>query len=111
MSITFAILLPVTSKNSHINEIVKRLKDLAESLAGNRTNTIVPSVFLGIDKGDKPLEEFNISQIFEEVNIKSTTIIFEPSSGPPKICHFWRELAFEAYTQGADYFVLLGDDV
>ncbi|KAG9314950.1 hypothetical protein JVU11DRAFT_4059 [Chiua virens] len=123
--IKVAILLPITSRGSNPpSECLSHLKTFAESLArttwrdthqlGGRRFVI--KVYLAIDHDDNFLlgEDDNDMNIAESVlasqNICNvTTQICRYPAG--NVCAIWRQIARQAWVEGCDYFVLMGDDV
>lgn len=124
--IKVAILLPITSRGSNLpSQCLSLLKDFAESLArttwrdthqlgGQR---FVVKVYLAIDHDDPLLlgsdneTDTNIAEaVLASQNICDVTIqICEHPAG--HVCAIWRQIAKQAWQDGSDYFVLMGDDV
>lgn len=106
----FAILLPLTSRGSTLEKFTAGLQSLADRLKDTSKISDVVTYF-GVDDDDIVLREGMASNMWKQNDLQvGTTLFFQPSS-PPKICHFWRDLAQEAYKDGMDFFILLGDDV
>ncbi|KAH0833002.1 glycosyltransferase family 2 protein [Lanmaoa asiatica] len=124
--IKVAILLPITSRNSNPpSECLSLLDVFAESLArttwrdtlqlgGQR---FVVKVYLAIDHDDPLLlrgddkTDMNIAEaVLASQNICNVAIeICNHPAG--HICAIWRQIAKQAWKDGCDYFILLGDDV
>ncbi|KAG2111913.1 uncharacterized protein F5147DRAFT_651043 [Suillus discolor] len=125
-SITFAILLPITSRGLEGPEkSLKNLRTFAKSLArttwrDTRELGLVHfqvKIYLGIDADHEFLlrragngEMLNIELLLSEEGIMdvSTEICNVPHS---HVCAIWRQCARRAWKEKADYFVLMGDDV
>lgn len=121
--ITFAILLPITSRrSSNSDDCLVNLGVFAHSLVkttrwdtqGSGEYRVV--IYLVIDHDDHFLRQSDNKDgnraadlLRAEGLIDVHTII---STHPPgRICHLWRDSAAKAYEDGADYLVLMGDDV
>ncbi|KAG8213332.1 hypothetical protein J3R82DRAFT_11814 [Butyriboletus roseoflavus] len=124
--IKVAILLPITSRGSNPpGQCLSLLKDFAESLArttwrdthqlgGQR---FVVKVYLAIDHDDPLLlgsdskTGMNIAEaVLASQNICDVAIqICKHPAG--HVCAIWRQIAKQAWQDGSDYFVLMGDDV
>ncbi|KIK36718.1 glycosyltransferase family 2 protein [Suillus luteus UH-Slu-Lm8-n1] len=124
--ITFAILLPITSRGLEGPEkCLENLRAFAKSLArttwrDTRELGLVHfqvKIYLGIDANDEFLlrragnsEMLNIQLLLSEEGITdvSTEICDVPRG---HVCAIWRQCAHRAWKEKADYFVLMGDDV
>ncbi|KAG1790699.1 NAD-dependent epimerase/dehydratase [Suillus plorans] len=125
-TITFAILLPITSRGLEGPEkSLENLRTFAKSLArttwrDTRELGLVHfqvKIYLGIDADDEFLlrragnsEMLNIELLLSEEGITdvSTEICNVPRG---HVCAIWRQCAHRAWKEKADYFVLMGDDV
>ncbi|KAG2143095.1 glycosyltransferase family 2 protein [Suillus clintonianus] len=125
-TITFAILLPITSRGLEGPEkSLDNLRTFAQSLArttwrDTRELGLVHyqvKIYLGIDADDDFLlrhaencEKLNIESLLSEEGITdvSTEICDVPRG---HVCAIWRQCAYRAWQENADYFVLMGDDV
>ncbi|KAG2341695.1 glycosyltransferase family 2 protein [Suillus weaverae] len=125
-TITFAILLPITSRGLEGPEkSLENLRTFAKSLArttwrDTRKLGLVRfqvKIYLGIDADDEFLlrrtgntEMLNIESLLSEEGIMdvSTEICNVPRG---HVCAIWRQCAHRAWKEKADYFVLMGDDV
>lgn len=124
--IKVAILLPITSRGSNPpSQCLSLLEAFAESLArttwrdthqlgGQR---FVVRVYLAIDHDDPLLlgrndkTDMNIAEaVLASQNICDVAIqICKHPAG--HVCAIWRQIAKQAWKDGCDYFVLMGDDV
>lgn len=123
--ITFAILLPITSRGSENPQTcLDNLSNFAKSLSrttwrethelgGTRFRV---KIYLAIDHDD----EFLVGTIEEAYNRAAevlhgegladiTTLLFDFPRG--HVCSLWRECARRAFADHCDYYVLMGDDV
>ena len=126
--VTFAILLPITSHGLEApKKSLDNLRLIARSLARTTWRDIHElgvlhrfrvKVYLGVDEDDEYLqrpawnnEDLNITEsvLSEEGIVDFYTEICNVPRG--HICAIWRQCANRAWREGADYFVLMGDDV
>ncbi|OJA10950.1 hypothetical protein AZE42_04647 [Rhizopogon vesiculosus] len=126
-TVTFAILLPITSRGLEAPEkSLANLRLFAQSLARTTwrdTHELGAvrfrvKIYLGIDSDDEYLqrpagngEESNITEsvLSAEGIVDVSTEICNVPRG--HVCAIWRQCANRAWREGADYFVLMGDDV
>lgn len=122
-AITFALLLPITSRGSKEPiDCLKNLKDFANSLLSTTrddSNRLGQRfryrVYLAIDHDDEFLLGSGVNQNQAEATLQDTgvaqvtTIICDEPRGA--ICNLWRICARTAWKDGCDYFALMGDDV
>ncbi|KAI9574043.1 glycosyltransferase family 2 protein [Boletus coccyginus] len=124
--IKVAILLPITSRGSNPpSECLSLLRTFAESftrttwrdthqLGGQQ---FVVKVYLAIDHNDPLLlgrndkTDTNVAEaVLASQNICDVAIqICDHPAG--HVCAIWRQIAKQAWKDGCDYFVLMGDDV
>jgi nucleoside-diphosphate-sugar epimerase len=120
-SIVFAILLPITSRGtSNQRECLEHLRIFARSLSRttwrdrNETGAtrFHARVYLAIDHDDPLLApdgreacDVLITEGFSDIIMNSYTF--------PKghVCKLWKASARQAWKEGCDYYVLMGDDV
>lgn len=124
--IKVAILLPITSRGSNPpSECLSLLERFAESLARTTwrdTHVLggqrfIIKVYLAIDEDDPFLwgkdnkTDMNIAEaVLVSQNICDVAI--QRCNHPPgHVCAIWRQIAKQAWEDGCDYFVLMGDDV
>jgi nucleoside-diphosphate-sugar epimerase/glycosyltransferase involved in cell wall biosynthesis len=119
--IRFAILLPITSRGLEApGDCLTHLTSFARSL--NRTtwkNThelgstyYRVTVYLSIDHDDHfLLSEKNSPKRILQGNGIFDVITLEAHHAKGDVCSHWRDCAHRAWTDGCDYFVLMGDDV
>ena len=120
-SISFAILLPVTSRGSHSQETC--LKNLLAFSRSLMTTTYQDThevgvtsfrfkVYLSIDHDDRFLlgPEWRAEATLKAAGVVDvvTTVA---NHGKGHVCAHWRDCARRAFEDGCDYFTLLGDDV
>ena len=126
-SVSFAILLPITSRGLEAPEkSLDNLRLFAQSLVRTtwRDTHVLGDVrfrvkiYLGIDADDEYLqrstgngEQLNITEsvLSTEGIVDFSTEICDVPRG--HVCAIWRKCANRAWKDGADYFVLMGDDV
>ena len=124
--IKVAILLPITSRGSNPpSECLTLLKSFAESLARSTYQDthqlggqrFVARIYLAIDQDDPFLwgkdekTDMNIAEaVLASQNICNVSI---QSCNHPAghVCAIWRQIAEQAWRDGCDYSVLMGDDV
>ena len=121
--ITFAILLPITSRGSADPiDCLSNLRHFASSLVestwrdvhdrGGRFRFRV-AVYLVIDEDDSFLRQpsNNPELVFQDVGIYDVVTL--PPSHHPRghVCKLWKDSARAAWKDGCDYLVLMGDDV
>ncbi|KAI9063492.1 glycosyltransferase family 2 protein [Trametes sanguinea] len=121
-AITFAILLPITSRGSHSpNDCLDNLGRFAHSLAESTANDVARlgeryavRIYLAIDDDDGFLWRANgsnqASPILQERGFRDVTTL---RCNRPRghVCALWRDCARRAYEDGCDYYILMGDDV
>ncbi|KAF8317530.1 glycosyltransferase family 2 protein [Cantharellus anzutake] len=122
-SISFALLLPMTSRNSSSpNDCLDSLKRFAYSIVDTAwrdthsysQTSFKAKIYLGIDSDDDFLL-LGSGETKPEAVLRSAGLIdvvlmkFDPCHG--RVCDLWRDLARRAWQDRADYFILLGDDV
>jgi nucleoside-diphosphate-sugar epimerase/glycosyltransferase involved in cell wall biosynthesis len=126
-TIMFAILLPITSRGLDTPEkSLDNLRLFAQSLARTAwrdTHELGAvrfrvKIYLGIDADDEYLQRpaenskgLNITEsvLLAEGIVDVSTEICDVPRG--HVCAIWRQCANRAWVEGADYFVLMGDDV
>lgn len=124
---SFTILLPITSRGLEAPEkSLDNLRLFAQSLARTTwrdTHELGAvrfrvKVYLGIDADDEYLQssawndkELNVTEsvLSGEGIVDFSTEICDVPRG--HVCAIWRHCANRAWKEGADYFVLMGDDV
>jgi nucleoside-diphosphate-sugar epimerase/glycosyltransferase involved in cell wall biosynthesis len=123
--IKFAILLPITSRGlSSPDDCLSNLASFSRSLSettwrdthelGNTRYSF--KVYLAIDfdddflKGKAGVLDNKALAVLREHNVADVTSL-ECTSPPGHVCTLWRHCAREAWKDGCDYFILLGDDV
>ncbi|CAG8496001.1 15727_t:CDS:2 [Acaulospora morrowiae] len=118
--ITFAILLPITSRGlSKPEDCLNNLAKFSASLRNTSFKDLYKKnfkikIYLGIDKDDKlfhPLEDNPALKILGENQSLWDIDTTELTHPPGSICALWRDLAKKAYDDNCDYTILLGDDV
>lgn len=124
--IKVAILLPITSRGSNPpSQSLSLLEVFAESLARTTWRDthqmcgqqFVIKVYLAIDHDDPLLlgsddkTDMNIAEaVLASQNICDVAIqICKHPAG--HVCAIWRQIAKQAWKDGCDYFVLMGDDI
>ena len=121
--ITFAILLPITSRGSaKPSDCLSNLRRFATSLVETTWRDIHDrggrfqfhlAVYLVIDADDAFLLEpsNNPEQILQDAGINDVVTL--PPSHHPRghVCKLWKDSARMAWKDGCDYMVLMGDDV
>ena len=139
--INFAIGLPLTSRGTpHWRDNVAAFAKSLAATTATETDSVAVNVFLGIDEDDaalcseeegdgddgkwlprrilldcSPLSPVSVHTVVFDTDVASrvpTTPAFHPAIvAKGAVCVMWRKLAVAAFDAGADYFVLLGDDV
>lgn len=121
--IIFAILLPITSRSSNSPEdCLNNLRRFARSLERTTWRDVrAPGglrfhirVYLAVDHDDLFLGEGNQGNHAEAVlHDEGITEVITLKCEYPKgeVCSLWRRSCREAWKDGCDYFILLGDDV
>ncbi|KAJ6630267.1 NAD-dependent epimerase/dehydratase [Mycena sp. CBHHK59/15] len=121
--VTFAILLPITSRGSASpSDCLSNLTTFAASLARTTAADIDSvstsfrlKVYVAIDEDDDFLFPANGVNKVEEILLQSGITDFSTSINytVPRghVCSLWRDLARKAWDEGCTYFVLMGDDV
>lgn len=127
---SFAIILPVTSRTSKSHDpsapppCLESLRTFARSLLETTRNDTKPQgesgasrftfrVYLAVDEDDTRLwsSGFNLAEeaLHSEGISDITTIRCNFPRG--RVCSLWRRCAQQAWKDGCDYFVLMGDDI
>lgn len=121
--LTFAILLPVTSRGSpDPNDCLTNLHDFIQSLKETTWRDTHPSldqsfryiIYLAIDADDDFLRgDDKAYRVLLDLGIPSTHVRLHVNSTHPRghVCGIWRDCARQAHKDGCDYFILMGDDV
>lgn len=121
--LTFAIILPITSRGlGDPNDCLDNLRSFCQTLKDTTWRDVEVSsdqqfrfvIYLVIDAEDVfLLQENKARRVILDLGIPSTQIREIVNLDHPKghVCALWRDCAREAYTDGCDYFVLMGDDV
>lgn len=120
--ITFAILLPITSRGgTNPEDCLTYLTRFAQSLSRTTwrdTHALGGlqfrvRIYLAIDEDDSFLLDAERNRAMDILMAENfTDIITLVCNFPPgQICDLWRECARRAWQDGCDYFVLMGDDV
>ncbi|KAF9448767.1 NAD(P)-binding protein, partial [Macrolepiota fuliginosa MF-IS2] len=121
--LTFAILLPITSRGStepgaclsHLRNFVQSLKDTTWRDTHPSADQVFRYViYLAVDADDHFLCGGNRAyQTILDLGIPSIQVHQLLNSTHPKghVCNIWRDCAPQAYDNGCDYLVLMGDDV
>ncbi|KXN88390.1 GDP-mannose 3,5-epimerase 2 [Leucoagaricus sp. SymC.cos] len=119
----FAIILPITSRGlstpgdclENLRNFVQTLKDTTwrdTHFSGDQRFSF--TIYLVIDADDEYLLEDNkATHLIMDLGISSCHIHHLINSSRPRghVCAMWRDCARQAYNDGCDYFVLMGDDV
>lgn len=115
----FGILLPVTSRctTDNLTGWAESLRNFAQSLARTtdgetQTREFSYRIYLAVDEQDEPiLANGNAAEriLREEGVVDVVTLVRNYPRG--RVCSLWRDCARKAWQEGADYFVLMGDDV
>jgi len=122
--ITFAILLPITSRGSAAqDDCLVGLRRFAQSLVSTTcydtralgTTRYRFRIYFVIDRVDAYLLQSSggldrPTIVVHEARIHDT-VSLESDAPPGRVCDLWRLCARRAYNDGCDYFVLMGDDV
>ncbi|KAJ3562199.1 hypothetical protein NP233_g9726 [Leucocoprinus birnbaumii] len=121
--LTFAIILPITSRGlPNPNDCLDNLRTFVLTLRDTTWRDVHPStdqsfsymIYLAIDADDSfLLQENKARQLLVTLGIPTSQIREIVNSEHPKgyVCALWRDCARQAYLDGCDYFVLMGDDV
>ena len=122
-AVTFAILLPITSRGlSSPNDCLDNLERFARSLLNTTADDIARlgeryhiRVYLAIDEDDAFLWRARDKSAPEDLlrGRGIHDVVTLPPSHRPKghVCALWRDCARKAYEDNCDYYVLMGDDV
>ncbi|TDL23559.1 glycosyltransferase family 2 protein [Rickenella mellea] len=122
-AMTFAILVPITSRNSNPPQLcLDRLSVFARSLihttrpgyAERSGAKFEHRVYLAIDEDDEYLlSGLEPNRAEAALNSEGIYAVTTLKCAHPKghVCALWRDCALQAWNDGCDYFVLLGDDV
>ncbi|KAJ3291956.1 hypothetical protein HDU79_001886 [Rhizoclosmatium sp. JEL0117] len=110
--VRIAMILPLTSRQ---DGVLDRLNGMLTSF-WNTTKSVAGfeyEFYVGIDKSDKYLQQVDLVGVFHDfvplANISVTVSKFDLPPG--SICRIWRDLSLDAYRNGCDFFVMVGDDV
>ncbi|KAI0092492.1 NAD-dependent epimerase/dehydratase [Irpex rosettiformis] len=119
--ITFAVLLPVTSRTTGGGNTTACLESLAcfaeslrKSIDHSPSSTFRTRVYLAIDDSDdilNPSDNSNpAAKVLHDAGI-GDVVTLTCHLPPGRVCSLWRECARRAWEDGCDYYVLMGDDV
>ena len=109
----WSLLIPVCSRNSTDAECRDRLKTLNASLLATLPPGDVDTVecVFGIDMGDILYDTTAGNDLIRSIFSTFKVSIRVISGLEGRVCRIWNVLADYAYSAGADFTVLLGDDV
>ena len=122
-AITYAILLPITSRGlGSPNDCLENLERFARSLLETAADDIARlgeryhiRVYLAIDGDDAFLWRARDKNAPEDLlrALGIYDVVTLPPSHHPKgnVCALWRDCARRAYEDKCDYYVLMGDDI
>ncbi|KAM5532665.1 hypothetical protein V8D89_013709 [Ganoderma adspersum] len=122
-AITFAILLPITSRGlSSPNDCLDNLERFARSLLNTTADDVARlgeryriRVYVAIDENDVFLwraRDKNAAEDLLRAQGVHNVVTLLPSHRPKgHVCALWRDCARKAYEDNCDYYVLMGDDV
>ncbi|KAI1785327.1 NAD-dependent epimerase/dehydratase [Ganoderma leucocontextum] len=122
-AITFAMLLPITSRGlGSPNDCLDNLERFARSLVETTADDVARlgeryhiRVYLAIDEDDAFLWRSRSKNAAEDLLHAQGIydVITLPPSRRPKghVCALWRDCARRAYEDKCDYYVLMGDDI
>jgi hypothetical protein len=111
----WGLLLPISSRGLTKSKCDSMLKQFKTSLFESTTaaDRDLITIYMGIDKGDlvydAPDSTKMLAELFKGVKIKHHPLFEVGYRG--KLCWIWDKLAQYAVRDGADFVVLLGDDV
>jgi hypothetical protein len=111
----WGILLPICSRGKHAEECWEDLEQILASLqdTATREELLMLSLHIGIDREDVVYDNLaakaRLKKTFSALGSVHVHEFLPAYQG--KICWIWEELARHAVDAGAEYFVLLGDDV
>lgn len=113
-AMTWAVLLPFTSRHCDSKEAaLQLLTTFWKTNLANGASKV--SLYIGLDSNDRYFNESSgesvICNLFQTLGCAQVKVKFFSPSKPASICKIWKHLAEQAYKDGSDYFVLLGDDV
>jgi len=109
----WALLIPICSRNQTTDYCRELLVGLRDSLLATLSSVALNHVdcVFGVDKGDLLYDSEEGRSMLMDV-FSDFHITFRKLLGlEGKLCKIWNHLAKYAYDTGADFFVLLGDDV
>ena len=110
----WALLLPLSSRGSDQAQCRVMLSNFAASIVATTeaSERNLLEVVVGIDVGDPVYDsDAGHALISSSLDPACTSRVVAFKGLEQKICHIWHELAQSAVDHGADFFVLLGDDV
>ncbi|KAI0829281.1 NAD-dependent epimerase/dehydratase [Trametes gibbosa] len=121
-TITFAVLLPVTSRGSNSPEdCLLNLREFAKSLLSTTADDVARlgerysvRIYIAIDDDDHFLWQTDGSNRVESVlREEGFTGLVTLRCNYPRghVCALWRDCAERAYRDRCDYYILMGDDV
>ncbi|KAI0352760.1 NAD-dependent epimerase/dehydratase [Trametes cingulata] len=121
-AITFAILLPITSRGSDSpKDCLVNLRTFARSLFATTADDIARlgeryavRIYVAIDDDDTFLWEGDGSNLVEPILREEgfqSIVTLRCDRPRGHVCALWRDCARRAYEDGCDYYLLLGDDV
>lgn len=119
LPVTFAVLLPITSRGAQGPEhCIENLQKFSTSLArttwrdthqlGGRRFQV--RVYVVLDRDDTFLASGVAEKALREEGLMDVRTMVRDYP-PGSICALWRDAARQAWEDGGDYFLLLGDDV
>ncbi|KAJ3252064.1 hypothetical protein HDU77_005456, partial [Chytriomyces hyalinus] len=115
--IRLAIVLPLTSKRLGLKESLEQLENaLLKSFweTTQHVSDVEFMIFVGIDDSDsEALCQLDIAQFIHNALPLSpiTVSVYKLDYPAGSICRIWTHLSQVAYQNGADFFMILGDDV
>lgn len=121
--LTFAIILPITSRGlRNPNDCLVNLRSFCQTLKDTTWRDVEVSsdqkyrfvIYLAVDAEDTFLRQENKAhEVILDLGVPPSQIREIVNFDHPKghVCALWRDCAREAYKDGCDYFVLMGDDV
>ncbi|KAH9853399.1 NAD-dependent epimerase/dehydratase [Lenzites betulinus] len=123
-AITFAVLLPVTSRGSNSPEdCLANLREFARSLLLTTADDVARlgeryavKIYIAIDDDDeflwKPDGINRVESVLREERFPPESLISLRCEHPRgHVCALWRDCAERAYRDRCDYYILMGDDL
>ncbi|EIN10185.1 NAD-dependent epimerase/dehydratase [Punctularia strigosozonata HHB-11173 SS5] len=123
-AITFAILLPITSRGSNPpSQCLDNLHDFGRSLSRTSWRDVHAlggmryrvKIYLEIDAGDEFLRGSGARNraevVLRDLGFRDVFTLINDEHPKGHVCALWRDCARQAWIDGCDYMVLMGDDV